>query len=118
MALIKCPECNHEVSSIADSCPNCGYPLARAKGDVTIELTKFIEPSGKQSNADVVISHEGRTLWTGCSGKTATIYVNGPITVDIKYTYDITQYSLSGQKHIDRAQNDHYVVSKYNGHLC
>lgn len=27
MALLKCPECNHDVSSEATSCPNCGYPI-------------------------------------------------------------------------------------------
>lgn len=27
MVLIKCPECNHDVSDKALSCPNCGYPL-------------------------------------------------------------------------------------------
>lgn len=28
MALIKCPECNHDVSDKAISCPNCGYPIS------------------------------------------------------------------------------------------
>ena len=28
MALINCPECNHNVSDTADTCPNCGYSLA------------------------------------------------------------------------------------------
>jgi len=28
MALIKCPECNAEISSNAESCPKCGYPIA------------------------------------------------------------------------------------------
>ena len=27
MALIKCPECNLQVSDKAISCPHCGYPL-------------------------------------------------------------------------------------------
>jgi len=27
MALIKCPECGKEISSLAPSCPNCGYPM-------------------------------------------------------------------------------------------
>lgn len=27
MALIKCPECNKEVSDRASSCPYCGYPI-------------------------------------------------------------------------------------------
>lgn len=30
MALVKCPECEKEVSSEAVSCPNCGYPLKGA----------------------------------------------------------------------------------------
>ncbi len=27
MALIKCPECNRDVSDKAATCPHCGYPL-------------------------------------------------------------------------------------------
>ena len=27
MSLIKCPECNHDVSDKAVACPNCGYPM-------------------------------------------------------------------------------------------
>ena len=27
MALIECPECHHEVSDTAETCPNCGYRL-------------------------------------------------------------------------------------------
>lgn len=29
MALIKCPECSHEVSDTAPTCPHCGYQLKR-----------------------------------------------------------------------------------------
>jgi membrane protein YdbS with pleckstrin-like domain len=28
MAIVKCPECNREVSSVAAACPACGYPVA------------------------------------------------------------------------------------------
>lgn len=28
MALIKCPECSHEVSNTAKTCPNCGYAIS------------------------------------------------------------------------------------------
>ncbi len=31
MALIKCPECEKEISDQADFCPNCGYTLERKK---------------------------------------------------------------------------------------
>ena len=27
MALLKCPECNHNVSDKAAACPHCGYPM-------------------------------------------------------------------------------------------
>lgn len=33
MALITCPECNHEVSDKADVCPNCSYPLKSPSPD-------------------------------------------------------------------------------------
>lgn len=29
MALIKCPECNRDVSSVASTCPHCGYPISQ-----------------------------------------------------------------------------------------
>ncbi len=29
MALIKCPDCGNEVSSLAAACPRCGYPIAQ-----------------------------------------------------------------------------------------
>jgi len=29
MALIKCPECAHDISDQAASCPQCGYPIQR-----------------------------------------------------------------------------------------
>jgi len=33
MALVKCPECNHEISDKAKSCPNCSFPLAEHNKD-------------------------------------------------------------------------------------
>lgn len=30
MAIIRCPECNHEVSDRATACPNCGFPISEA----------------------------------------------------------------------------------------
>ena len=31
MALIKCSECGHDVSDMAQSCPNCGAPIKKAE---------------------------------------------------------------------------------------
>lgn len=33
MAIISCPDCNKEVSSIAPYCPHCGRPIATLSGD-------------------------------------------------------------------------------------
>ena len=40
MALIKCPECNHEVSDSAETCPNCGYRLKENKTDDAASVIK------------------------------------------------------------------------------
>ena len=37
MALINCPECNKEISSKAESCPNCACPINR-KSDKPIKV--------------------------------------------------------------------------------
>ena len=39
MALIKCPECNRDVSSTADICPHCGYKLLKQKNIETMKKT-------------------------------------------------------------------------------
>ena len=31
MALTKCPECGKEVSTSAETCPHCGYPLKKVQ---------------------------------------------------------------------------------------
>lgn len=33
MALIKCPECGHEISDLSAACIHCGYPLNEAQTD-------------------------------------------------------------------------------------
>ena len=34
MAIIKCPECGKEVSSVAKKCPHCGYTISHTKSKV------------------------------------------------------------------------------------
>ncbi len=57
MALIKCPECGHEVSDKASSCPNCGYPLRTATSDESEKAEPFAtdasEPVGVQTGENV-----------------------------------------------------------------
>lgn len=39
MALIKCPDCGNDVSSYAESCPNCGCPRWRVSGKPSASMT-------------------------------------------------------------------------------
>ena len=42
MALIKCPECNNDVSDKTEKCPKCGYEFKKKVGSGSLELDKFI----------------------------------------------------------------------------
>ena len=51
MALIRCPECNNEISEMSVTCPNCGYPLRKEvvlkeddKSSFGIALLGFLIP--------------------------------------------------------------------------
>jgi zinc-ribbon domain len=52
MALIKCPECQHQVSDKAVSCPSCGHPIARGAstldcGAESSSVIPLLTPEGK-----------------------------------------------------------------------
>lgn len=38
MALISCPECSHQVSELAPTCPSCGFPIAAVTPDGVVAL--------------------------------------------------------------------------------
>ena len=42
MALIKCPECQSEVSDQALSCPKCGFPL-KGEASLVSDVNKIVE---------------------------------------------------------------------------
>ncbi len=49
MALIKCSECGHDVSTQADTCPNCGVSIFKVQTQqLQIETTKFCSRCGAQ----------------------------------------------------------------------
>lgn len=41
-ALIKCPECGHQVSDKARSCPECGYPFGARRKNIGIKILRNI----------------------------------------------------------------------------
>lgn len=41
MAIINCPECEHKISSLAVSCPHCGFNIAKQQKEKEIEEIKL-----------------------------------------------------------------------------
>ena len=54
MALIKCPECGHEISSYADKCIYCGCPMA--------VITNLINAKPQEKTKPTIIPEEGKFL--------------------------------------------------------
>ena len=50
MALIRCPECNREISDQAAACPGCGYPLIRTASDET-EAVRSVSRMSRRKKA-------------------------------------------------------------------
>jgi hypothetical protein len=81
MALIKCPECGSEVSSIAVSCPKCAYPIASASvkdKTVLIEQTSKHIKRQKAIVAGMIFGGLGvNIIFVNClaSSQTSTQYV-------------------------------------------
>jgi hypothetical protein len=81
MALIKCPECGNEVSSVAASCPKCAYPIASAPikdKTVLIEQTSKHIKRQKAIVAGMIFGGLGvNIIFVNClaSSQTSTQYV-------------------------------------------
>ena len=71
MTLIKCSECGKEVSSKAESCPNCGNPISIKP----VEL-RFINQYAIRYKCIVYDAESGEEIWTGKQGDVATIDTN------------------------------------------
>lgn len=82
MAMIKCPECGHDVSDKAKSCPHCGFAVAdnRPDGDIRIKITDIYNIPQK-----VVITSGTNVLWEGKAGQIAEFYVDKPTDIHVKY---------------------------------
>lgn len=56
MALIKCPECGQNVSNLAESCPNCGYPLNAPLDEFKNDQTKVENNPNPTDNLETNVS--------------------------------------------------------------
>ena len=89
MALIKCPECGKEISDKATACPNCGCPIAEmsTSGLVKIKLPRTEQMAeglvGLFSSKEASITANGKTIWSGKHGETASFTIDQPTTITI-----------------------------------
>lgn len=78
MALIKCSECEKEVSEKAKVCPNCGNPIAPEVIKVYFQTPQgSVVAKWKSTLSD----ENGNILWEGKMGETAIIESKEPITL-------------------------------------
>jgi len=53
MAMIKCPECGHNISSLAQACPECGFPLDPKWAKAEVEkVNQEIKSKESENNSD------------------------------------------------------------------
>ena len=55
MPLINCPDCQHQVSTIAPACPNCGRPL-KQESPLRQPHTQAIEQTSKTLKLQQILS--------------------------------------------------------------
>lgn len=87
MPLIKCPECNREISSLAKACPHCGCPIEEMKTDGIVKIKMPNIELGTvglfSSRRATVSTRNGKILWEGQHGQTAIFKIQGPEEVVI-----------------------------------
>ncbi len=83
MALIKCPECGKEVSSMATNCPNCGYAISANSGDmVRIKIDPHPTVFGYHMT---IINHSNYDLPISCvAGNIVEIPTEKEISIGFK----------------------------------
>jgi len=56
MSLIKCPDCGSPISSLAHSCPKCGYPIIKKQEEELLNESKKSESFKKKYGGYIVWS--------------------------------------------------------------
>lgn len=80
MALIKCPECGKEVSDKAQTCINCGCPLAQVNPAGTVTVAVNGPGMVKMYIFDLTTGNE---LWCGRNGEVARFNVDNETEISV-----------------------------------
>lgn len=86
MALITCPECHKEVSSFAENCPNCAYPLKNMgiDGKTTIRIKiPYIMKNGQ--DVHIINDDTGTEICTTKFGSVATFTITEDTYISFKW---------------------------------
>ena len=65
MALIKCPECGTEVSSEAEFCPKCGYPIKAKMSDKQEQNKKITAEQGVKEGGNLSSEAASYEIYSG-----------------------------------------------------
>ena len=107
MALIKCPECGHQVSDSADTCPQCGFCISQYIFDEKVKEkrkeinskaekdTKWVEPFKRKVMRGKTVSLVFSLVFFICFLVSLVILVNGFIYMLIPLVISITGVIVS-----------------------
>ena len=56
MALLECSECGRQVSSRAEQCPGCGYPIAAKPDIVGGRQIRTVEKTAKRFKGQILLA--------------------------------------------------------------
>lgn len=112
MTLIKCKECNAEISDKAEKCPNCGYTINKKNGlgcfswilIIFIIFIILIAISSRNTNSGGVINDE-RTYYKSWREPIGSEYVElGRIIVQ-------NNIKICGEYYVKEIETDEFIIA-------
>lgn len=128
MALITCPECKHDVSNYAHSCPHCGYPISEllkeANGDANeqkLEINQYsvvlISTNDRPCNASRAYDESGLDIpikeWLEIEKHTPAVLKTNLTHEEAQAIYDVFDRRKLSVRIIDNPEDlKHYWIYK------
>jgi membrane protein YdbS with pleckstrin-like domain len=97
MALIVCPECGKQVSTEAQACPSCGYPVAER--NVSVATAGLQEPVDKVDREEVLM--EIRPSWWNFGWHLLFFWLVVPLLVALYQRYSFVMRISSDRVSIE-----------------
>ena len=119
MAMIICPECGKSVSDKAETCPNCGYPIAASNLDGTVKIKNSIlkAPTGLngKQKVSIVSTATEKLLWEGFSGEVAELHFNEATSITVTYHKSWMHWGGECTGIVDPKKSSKYNISATQG---